>query len=382
MRKFLLSLHLYAGLTAGVFLVLLSVTGSFMVFEDEIDRALNPKLTWVHPGDKRLSLAEMKSSLEAKYPGRAVVGFSISPQNNLAWGVSLESKTSQGPLNLAINQFTGDVLGTDSDRNNFVGYIHDFHLRLMMGDIGGSIVSFAAVLLLFLSLSGVVLWWPRKLLTVNWRGQITQINFEVHQVFGIYLSLFLMIFALTAVVIHWENEATKLASRISNSVVLPALPRPQTVPLNAVTLSPDRILSIAESTVPGAKATWILLASNPARVAMKYPEDRTPSGRTNVFIDAYSGSVVYRLSSRSGPLGYRLVKLWNREIHTGDIGGLATRVLVCIVGLTLPVMAITGPLIWWNRRRPASGFRNSLRLPRRHRGTSSSVGQGPSRYSL
>lgn len=46
MRKLLLSLHLYAGLVAGIFLVLLSVTGSFMVFEDEIDRALNPKLTW------------------------------------------------------------------------------------------------------------------------------------------------------------------------------------------------------------------------------------------------------------------------------------------------------------------------------------------------
>jgi uncharacterized iron-regulated membrane protein len=39
MRRVLLSLHLYAGLVAGIFLVLLSVTGSFMVFENEIDRA-------------------------------------------------------------------------------------------------------------------------------------------------------------------------------------------------------------------------------------------------------------------------------------------------------------------------------------------------------
>ena len=350
-RKLLLSLHLYAGLIAGIFLVLLSVTGSFMVFEEEIDRALNPKPTLVPPGEKRLSLTEMKASLEAKYPGRTVVGFSISPQNDLAWGAALESKASQSSLNLAFNQFTGDVLGKDSDRNNFVGYVHDFHLRLMMGDTGGSIVSLAAVLLLFLSLSGIVLWWPRKLLTVNWRSQIKQLNFELHQALGIYLSLFLMIFAITAIVIHWENEATQLANRITNSAGLPALPRPQALTPDSVALSPDRLLSIAESTAPGAHATWILLAGNPVRIAMKYPEDRTPSGRTNVFIDAYSGVVVYQLNSRTGPLGYRMVKLWNREIHTGDIGGLPTRILVCILSLMLPVMAVTGPIIWWNRWR-------------------------------
>ena len=351
MRKLLLSLHLYTGLIAGIFLVLLSVTGSFMVFEDEIDRALNPKLTWVQPGDKRLSLTEMKSSLEAKYPGRTVVGLSILARNDIAWGAALESRTSQDPLNLAFNQFTGDVLGSDSDRNKFVGYVHDFHLRLMMGNSGGSIVSLAAVLLLFLSLSGIVLWWPRKLLTVNWRGQTKQLNFELHQALGIYLSLFLLIFATTAIVIHWENEATRLANRITNSANLPDSPRPQALTPKVPTLSPDRLLSIAESAVPGAHATWILLVGNPVRIAMKYPEDRTPSGRTNVYIDAYSGLVVYQLNSRTGPLGYRIVKLWNREIHTGDIGGLPTRILVCVLSLMLPVMVVTGPLIWWNRRR-------------------------------
>ena len=71
MRKLLLNLHLYTGLIAGIFLVLLSVTGSFMVFEDDVDRALNPKLTWVQPGNKRLSLNEDRkkpSSLRQRTP--------------------------------------------------------------------------------------------------------------------------------------------------------------------------------------------------------------------------------------------------------------------------------------------------------------------------
>jgi uncharacterized iron-regulated membrane protein len=354
LRKFLLRLHLYAGLVAGTFLLLLGVTGSLMVFENEIDRVLNPTLTRVQPGEKRVSLREMKSSLEATYPGRTVVAFSISPKSDTAWGATLNSKTEQEALNLAFNPYTGEVLGVESDRNNFVSNVHDFHLRLMMGDTGGSIVSWAAVLLLFLSLSGIVLWWPRKRLTVRWQGPLTQVNFELHQVLGIYLSLFLMIFSITAIVIHWESGATQLANRITHSVELSASPRQQPLTPNAVTLSPDQLVSIAESAAPGARATWMLLAANPVRIAMKYPEDRTPSGRTNVFVDAYSGRVVYEVNSRTAPLGYRIVKLWNREIHTGEIGGLPTRVLVCVLSLGLPVIAATGPLIWWNRRRRAA----------------------------
>jgi uncharacterized iron-regulated membrane protein len=186
---------------------------------------------------------------------------------------------------------------------------------------------------------------------VNWCLQTKQFNFELHQALGIYLSLFLMIFAITAIVIHRENEATKLANRIANSPDVPAPPQLQPYVSNAPTLSPDRLLSIAESAAPGAHPTWMLLVANPVRIALKYPEDRTPSGRTNVFIDAYSGLVVYKLTSRTGPLGYRMVKLWNREIHTGDIGGLPTRIVACALGLLIPVMSITGPLIWWNRRR-------------------------------
>jgi uncharacterized iron-regulated membrane protein len=336
---------------AGIFLTVLGVTGSFLVFENEIDRALNPKLTWVTPGEKRLTLTDVKSRLEERYPGRTVVGFFMSPRADIAWGAALESEASQEPLNVAFNQFPGDVLGTQSDRNNLVGYMHDFHLHLLMGDVGGQIVSLAAVFLLFLALSGIVLWWPRKLLTVNWRGQIRQFNFELHQALGIYLSVFLMIFSVTAIVIHWENGATRLANRITNSANPPPFPRPQALTPNATMVSPDRLLSVAESTAPGAHATGMQLTGNPVRIAMKYPEDRTPAGRTNIFIDAYTGSVVYQLNSRSGPLGFRMVKLWNREIHTGDIAGLPTRILVCLLSLMLPVMAVTGPFIWWNRRR-------------------------------
>jgi uncharacterized iron-regulated membrane protein len=40
----------------------------------------------------------------------------------------------------------------------------------------------------------------------------------------------------------------------------------------------------------------------------------------------------------------------NREIHTVDIGGWPTRILAAVFSLSLPLVAITGPLLWWQRR--------------------------------
>ena len=43
----------------------------------------------------------------------------------------------------------------------------------------------------------------------------------------------------------------------------------------------------------------------------------------------------------------------NRNLHTGDIGGWPTRVLVCVMSMSVVVQAFTGVVMWW-KRRPSS----------------------------
>lgn len=338
------------GLAAALFLAVLGITGSLMVFENEIDRALNPKLTWIQPRDHYLSLTEIQTRLERGYPGYTIAGLAFSPRKEIAWDAFLQSKTSHREMGIAFNPFTGDTLGNEAERNDLMNKVHQLHLRLLAGYAGATVVSVAAVFLLLLSISGIVLWWRRKILAPNWRNPPKKLNFDIHQALGLYSSFFLMIFSITAMVIHWEEKATMIANRLTHSPEAPPFPPAQRRVLGAIRLSPDRLLAIAERSVPGAQATMMQLTGSPIRIAMKYPEDRTPAGRSNVFIDPYTGKVVYLLSSRTGPLGFRIVKLWNREIHTGDIGGLPTRILACAISLSLPLLALTGPLIWWNHR--------------------------------
>jgi uncharacterized iron-regulated membrane protein len=76
--------------------IILGVTGSAMVFEEEIDRALNSKMSWVHPAEPRLPLMQIKVELERSHPGFDVQGFEVPPRDDLTWFAFLASKKAGG----------------------------------------------------------------------------------------------------------------------------------------------------------------------------------------------------------------------------------------------------------------------------------------------
>ncbi len=349
LRRFMLTVHLWAGLSAAVFLFALGISGSLVAFETEIDRALNPKLTWINPAAVRLTFSEMIAKLKAASPGSDVAGIAPSDRDDVAWNAFLTNGDSI--RGVAFNPYNGTVLGDESSRNHFTAVVHQFHLRLLAGKPGSNIVTAAAIFLLFLAITGLVLWWPRKLLVVSWRSPWKKLNLEAHQVLGLYTSVFLIVFALTAIVIHWDDEAQRLVNRVAGSPAEARFSRAQ--PLSPGQPAPDfdAIVSIARNAEPDARIVSIFMNANPVRIAMKHPDDHTPGGRTSLFIDAYTRQVVMIQDWRTGSPGLRIVKLWNREVHTGDIGGLPTRILACVISLSLPFMTVTGPLIWWNRQR-------------------------------
>jgi uncharacterized iron-regulated membrane protein len=356
MRRLLLTLHLWLGCVAALLFIILGVTGSVMVFEEEIDRALNSKMTWVRPAGPRLPLTQIKAELEGSHPGFEVQGFEIPLRDDVSWFAFLQSKEAGG-LALWYDPYSGRVLGTGTERNNFTGKLHQFHLRLLLGNTGREIVGWAGPVLLVMAISGLVLWWRRKIARFRWR------SFDLHQAAGIWASAFMLLFALTAIVIRWEEKAGEVANAVTGSQAPAPFPRSRPDNNTLQRIDPDRLLSIAAREAPGAHPTGLYMSENPVRIPMRYPEDRTPAGRTNVFIDAHTGEVVYHLDSRAGPLGFRIVKLWNREIHTGDIFGWPTRIIASAASLTLPLLAVTGPLIWWNRRRVGhlkAGFRQAV----------------------
>src|SRR5271169_1610214 len=71
-RKAVFQLHLWMGITLGLYILVISLTGSVMVFRTEINQALKPKPLTVAVTGRRLSQAELRQAALRDYPGYKV----------------------------------------------------------------------------------------------------------------------------------------------------------------------------------------------------------------------------------------------------------------------------------------------------------------------
>lgn len=322
-----------------------------MAFEPEIDHILHSKLSYVEPGQRALSIAAISEKIHQAFPKDTINGFDLSTVPNISFGVYTNTRT------IYIDQYSGNILGTmqgpdfwQRTQNN----IHQLHLRLALRDshdVGKSVMSWAGVILLIILPSGVVLWWKQKRLSVRRNGSSRQVWFDLHSLVGITLFIFLLILAFTGSIIGFENKTVPLLYKLTASQPSARPDIKITRPGNAKQISPDNAVQIARLALPGALPFNINIpgATDAYAVGCRYPEDRTPGGRSSVTIDPYSGKVLYSEASRTAPAGTRL-KNMVRAIHTGDILGLFSKTIMSLASLALGFQVISGLKMWWLRK--------------------------------
>jgi uncharacterized iron-regulated membrane protein len=351
MYKFFFKVHLYAAIVVCPFLLIFAITGSLMAFEPEIDHLVHAKLSYVEPGGKPISLAAMSEHVHTAFPKDTINSFYLSASPGISWQVNTNNR------NVYANQYTGEILGMMT-RQDFWGkaqqQIHQLHLRLAFrnnGDTGKSIMSWAGVILLIILPSGLVLWWKQKRVTVRWKEKPRLVWFDIHSLIGVFSFTFLMILAFTGVMIGFENKTAPMFYQLTGSKPNEIPDLKITAPVNAKPISPDSAMQIARTTLPGVIPFTINIPGPADAYDMRcrYPEDLTPGGRSRVILDPYSGKVLYAEGSRTAPAGTRL-KVINRAIHTGDIFGVFSKIIVSLASLALGFQVISGLRMWWLRK--------------------------------
>ncbi|HEY1337691.1 MAG TPA: PepSY domain-containing protein [Bryobacteraceae bacterium] len=349
MRRFLFNLHLCLALGAGIFILVMGITGAIMAFEPELDRMFHRKVSYVTPQGSRLTLAELGDAVHRAYPRRPIMGYAFPPQPNLAWAVALQQRS------IFINPYNGEILGERPFEPDFLGYVHQTHLRLAIrsqSDPGKKIMSWAGMLVLILLLSGLYLWWPLKRVSIRGSKVTRRFWFDLHNSVGIFSFLFLLLLTLTGVVIGFEDSTVPLLYRLTGSS---PTPRPALTPMppnGALPIGPDRAVEIARTAIPGAEPFQINVPGPRGAyiVRSRFPEDRTPGGRSTVVVEQYTGRVIFAEGSRTAPAGARMV-IANRAIHTGDLFGIPTKTVMSVASLALVAQVLTGGVMWWKRRR-------------------------------
>jgi uncharacterized iron-regulated membrane protein len=403
-RKFWVLLHRYAGLSTALFLIVVGLTGSLLAFYSELEYAINPQFRAAHTGAPRLDVATLIEKAEALAPEAQVdsvwkgdpdsVLVSMSPRIDSATGRTHALDFDQ----LVLDPYTGRELGRRTWGEiregwvNLMPFIYKLHYMLALGEAGGWILGITALVwtidcfvALYLTLPA---WEPdffsrdrkkrkgfgagRSFLQrwkpawqVKWKASSYRVNFDLHRAGGLWLWAILLIFAwssvymnlgtvysqVTRLVFEFHDPWTELPER-EKPLEQPALDWRQAENIgieHMARAAAEHGFSIEKPIsfrIDRAKGVYIYHV----RSSLDIQDEK---GETRVFFDADTGEQRMLFLPR-GQYGGNTVTAWLFALHTAKVFGLPYRILVCLLGFAIVMLAVTGIIIWLRKRRARS----------------------------
>lgn len=345
LRNWVLRLHGFIGMTMGLLLVVISLSGAGIVFQKEIDRALNRSLFYVAPQATQVTLDAMLKPVLTAHPELPIWFIEVPTEPNESYVVN-QKLANEHRLQTFVNPYTGEVLGSRRWEHSFIGFLYTLHHDLFIGKIGQILVGVAGGMLLLMAISGVLLWtgW-RKFMNgfkIRWNAPVALISYDLHKVSGILSSIFLLITAFTGIII----VAVHFLPMFNPALEKAALP--QTPPVAF-----SELMQKADAAIPQGKTTFIEFPEHdPEKLLIRKRLPNQETGRfdlSTVELDRYKGEVVQATPVvKADPFFAFLVAI--ADLHFGTFGGLPTRILYLIIGAMPTLLLLTG-LIQWKRRR-------------------------------
>ena len=342
-------MHLISGLSAGIFIFIMCISGALLSFESNILEIAEGKMRNVDaaPDAKRLQIYEIIEKANVSKPGATVSNITLENEPKAAAVVSF-GRDGQ----LFVNPYTGEITGEGATGwRAFFRFVEDAHRWLAFPgsgrEIGKALNDAANFLFLFLAISGVYIWFPKKLAWRNFKPVLwfrrglrgKSRNFNWHNVIGFWTSLVLIILTLTAVVMSYQ-WANALVYTITGNEVPKQQTRAQTAEKSNVTTLPENLETLWQRAE--AHTAWKTIGLRlPVNSEATFNIDEgiywNKFGRSSLSIDTATGDVAKWEPYGDQNSGRRL-RTWVRFTHTGETGGFIGQFIgfiACIGGAFL-----------------------------------------------
>lgn len=377
LRRTLFTVHMWIGLILGLLLAALGLSGSLLVYDDQIANLINPPPQAATAGDPLpLSMIQDIAQETVGHPGQMQIFLpqkageaisvrvgGISPMGNMpsmnpegrprGEGHRRRREGGEGAgegapggrgLQIFIDPVSGEVLGTRTALlPPILTFAHQLHGNFLMGRDGRTtVVGWLGVAMLLLGLSGLVLWWPRRgqwkyAFHVRSTARGVRFHRELHAATGIWIFFIFMAVSFSGVVLAWPQ-------------VMGANPpgfNPRAVPTVEATdgkkLGATEAIIAASAAVPGLAPRSVTIPARPDQAISVNYLSNGAVGAT-VFVDPYRGKV---LSVRDPSANFMA---WMRPAHQGSLGPV-WQFLVFLSGLVPTLFVVTGIIMWWKKRR-------------------------------
>ena len=201
-RKVLFQVHLWCGIGVGLYVVVISLTGSLLVFRIEYYNYFRPGSTIAVRSAKLLNADALKAAAERQYPALDVTLVQVGRRQRPA-EVFLAGHGTE--LHRLFDPYTGEDLGNAEPRAaKIFEKVAGIHNDLLAGPTGRTLNGVGGVLLTIMSLAGLWIWWPdlrnwRRGMTVRRGSNWKRFNWDLHSAMGFWAFAFVFMWAITSV---------------------------------------------------------------------------------------------------------------------------------------------------------------------------------------
>ncbi len=348
--------HLWIGLLLTLYLIVIGVTGSLLVFRVELERLAGQRPTVAaSPAKPPLRLEQVLSRLQSGYPHIRVLSL-LSPTADEPFFVATVLGRSERST-ARLDPFTGAFAGRVNTRRSWVDFVADLHMTLLLGRKGRVANGVGAALLLVLNITGLVIWWNgskvwKRGFTIDWRRSWRRVNFDLHRAAGFWTLSIVSIWAISGVYFGWPTQFIGAIDRLSPlvSALPPAVPvRPV---VQVTQQEPAAMIAQAYKLDPGTTLAGINFPYSrraPFEILMERPGGTGSAYTDTLYFNPWDGTHLktWRYGVNES-LGDWLLWL-QAPLHFGTSWGLGVKIIWAALGMAIPLLAVTGALLYWNR---------------------------------
>ena len=348
--NFLRLIHRWFGLSLGLVVIAMTLSGGVLIFHDAILRFKWPELATPIKSGQAHRYPEILAHVERQFrePGVALIKFPDQGMNAFRLWLKDDSEVLAHPV-------SGKIISRWAWHETLTSILFEFHANLLAGDIGEQVAGCLGILLVGFVVSGLVLWWPRRrtfrLRFVLPRALSSSRLMRSHAAMGVIFAAPILLFAITGVtLVFYRPVATLLTSLLDSRP--PLTPSARVLPNNQSMRPWGEILRTLAETLPDGKLVYYI-PPRPDNAVMTFrkrmPGEWHPNGRSFILINPYTNDVLQSIDARQQQFGMRLVEKFY-PLHASKIGGWPYALFALLTAGTLIAAVITGYLSFFCRK--------------------------------
>ena len=208
-KKILFQIHWFLGITAGLILSIMGVTGAIYSYDQQILKWVNSDSYVVQAeSSPKLTPAQLYQHFNTTQPEIKINSITIAKDPTASSTVNIEKEGERRGYNMMVNPYNAQVL-PDVKGRKLLLLIQQIHRNLTAGEVGKQITGACAFMLIYFVLSGLYLRWPKKHSARQWlavKPKLKGRNFiwDLHAVVGTWVIVFYLLFACTG--LYWSYD--------------------------------------------------------------------------------------------------------------------------------------------------------------------------------